>query len=120
MKLQQMQLSAVAFVLLEAILWKMRAKVTHHSIPRHLGDDTGRRDAQTVAIPIDDRRLWKWKWKNRQPFNKGVVRRSDEHFNGGTHRRPAVVKTGPVNPPAEAKHSRSAYFIFAIFKRVLK
>ena len=61
MELNKVQFSAVTFVLAERILRKLRAKVTHHSIPGDLGNYTGRGDAQADAITIDDRRLWKWK-----------------------------------------------------------
>ena len=41
MELNEMQFGAVTFMLAERILWKLRAKVTHHSIARDLGDDAG-------------------------------------------------------------------------------
>jgi len=86
MELGQVQLSAVAFVLVKAIFWKMRAKVTHHSIPRHLGDDTRCRNAQTVAIAVYDRCLRKWKWQNRQPIDEDVIGSGNEHCDGRLHR----------------------------------
>jgi hypothetical protein len=42
-----MQLSSVTFVLVEAILRELGAKVTHHPITRYLGDHAGGSDAQT-------------------------------------------------------------------------
>src|SRR5205807_5380131 len=62
----EMQFGAVAFVLVETILGKLRAEVTHHPIARHFGDHAGSRDAQTVAITVDDRCLRQWKGKNRK------------------------------------------------------
>jgi hypothetical protein len=57
MKLRQVQLRGVAFMLAEAILRKTRAEVTHHLVARHLRDHARGRDRQTDAIAVDDRRL---------------------------------------------------------------
>ena len=80
-----MQFSAVTFVLFEAILWKTRAKVTHHPVARYLRDDAGRGDAQTVAIAIHNRRLRKGKWKNRQAIDEDVIGRRNKRSNGRAH-----------------------------------
>ena len=40
-ELQQMQFGSVTFVLTEAILRKVSAKVTHHPVARDLGDYAG-------------------------------------------------------------------------------
>jgi hypothetical protein len=66
MELQQMQFSSVTFVLAEAILGELSAKVTHQPVARHLGDDAGGSDAQADAITVDDSRLRKWKRDHRQ------------------------------------------------------
>jgi hypothetical protein len=73
-----MQLSSIAFVLVEAILRELGAKVTHHPVARYLGDHAGGSDAQTDAVTIDDGGLRKWKRNDRQPVNQDVVRRFDE------------------------------------------
>src|SRR5438552_12670686 len=57
MKSGEMQFGAVALVLVETILRKLRAKVTHHSVARDFGDNAGSRDTQAVAIAVDDRGL---------------------------------------------------------------
>jgi hypothetical protein len=66
MELQQMQFSSVAFVLAEAILRELSAKVTHQPVACDLGDDAGGSDAQADAITVDDSRLRKWKRYHRQ------------------------------------------------------
>jgi hypothetical protein len=73
MELQEMQFRAVTFVLAERILWKLRAEVTHHSIPSDLGDYAGRSDAQADAIAIDDCRLRKWKRDNREAIDQYMI-----------------------------------------------
>jgi hypothetical protein len=70
-----MQLSSVTFVLIEAILWKLGAKVTHHSVARYLGDHAGGGDAQTNAVAVDDGSLRKWKRNDRQSINQYVIGR---------------------------------------------
>ena len=45
---------AVAFILLKVILRIHLCILIHHPVPRHLCDDTGRRDGQTPPIPLDD------------------------------------------------------------------
>ena len=64
MKSGEVQFGAVALVLAEAILGKLRAKVTHHPIARDLGDHARGRNTETVAIAIDDGGLGKRKRKN--------------------------------------------------------
>jgi len=64
-----MQFRSVTFVLIEAILGKLSAKVTHDPVPRYLGDHAGGSDAQANAITIDDGGLRKWKRNHRQPVN---------------------------------------------------
>jgi len=54
MEFQEMDLSAVTFMLAEAILRKMGAKVTHHPVARYLGDHAGSSNAQTEAVAVDD------------------------------------------------------------------
>ena len=75
MELQQMQFGSVTFVLIEAILRKVSAKVTHHPVARDLGDYAGGGNAQADAIAIDDCRLGKRKRNDGQTVNQNVVRR---------------------------------------------
>ena len=57
MESEQVQLGSVTFVLAEAILRELGAKVTHHPVARYLGDHAGSSDAQTDAVAVDDGRL---------------------------------------------------------------
>jgi hypothetical protein len=72
-----MQLGSVTFVLVEAILRELGAKVTHHSVARNLGDHAGGSDAQASAVTIDDGSLRKWKRNDRQSVNQDVIGRVD-------------------------------------------
>jgi hypothetical protein len=96
MKLQKMQFCSVTFVLAEAILRELRAKVTHHPVARDLGDHARRSDAQADAIAIDNCRLRKWKRNHRQTVNQNVFRRFEQRFNGEAHR--SVTCAEDVNP----------------------
>jgi hypothetical protein len=73
MELQKMQFGTVTFVLAERILWKLRAKVTHHSVACDLGDYAGGSDAQAEAITVDDCRLRKRKRDNWQAINQNMI-----------------------------------------------
>ena len=81
-----MDLSAVTFMLAEAILRKMGAEVTHHSVPRNFRDHTGSGDGKAEAIAIDNSRLGNWKGNNGQAINQDVIRHAGEGGNGGAHR----------------------------------
>jgi hypothetical protein len=83
MESQQVQLGSVAFVLVEAILRELGAKVTHHPVASYLGDHTRGGDAQTDAVPIDDGSLRKWKRNDRQSINQDMIRRV--HQGGDRH-----------------------------------
>src|SRR4029450_7390720 len=86
MKLQEMHFCSVTFVLAEAILRELRAKVTHDPVASHLRDHACRGDAQTDAIAIDNCRLRKWKRYHRQTVNQNVVWRLEQCFNREPHR----------------------------------
>jgi hypothetical protein len=96
MEFQQMQFGSVTFVLAEAILGKLSAKVTHHPIACDLGDDAGGSDAQADAIAVDDGRLRKWKRDHRQPVDQDVVGRFDQGFDRQAHG--AVARAQNVDP----------------------
>jgi hypothetical protein len=81
-----MDLSAVTFMLAEAILRKMGAEVTHHSVPRDFRDHTGSGDGKAEAITIDNGGLGKWKGNNGQAINQYMVGRAGECCNGLAHR----------------------------------
>jgi len=91
-----MQFSSVTFVLGEAILGELSAKVTHQPVARHLGDDAGGSDAQANAIAVDDGRLRKWKRDHRQPVDQDVVGRFDQGFDRQAHG--AVARAQDVDP----------------------
>ena len=80
-----MQFGAVALVLAEAILGKTGAEVTHHSVARDLGDDTGGGDAQADAIALHDGGLGKGEWGNGQAVDEDVFGRAGQEFDGGAH-----------------------------------
>ncbi len=80
-----MQFCSVTFVLAEAILRELRAKVTHDPIACDLGDDAGSGDAQADAITIDNRRLRKRKRNHRQTIDQDVVRRFEQRFDCQAH-----------------------------------
>jgi hypothetical protein len=81
-----MDLSAVTFMLAEAILRKMGTEVTHHSVPRNLRDYTGSGDGKTEAIAIDNSGLGNWKGNNGQAINQHLVGRAGKRSDGGAHR----------------------------------
>ena len=81
-----MKFGAVALVLVETIFGKLCAEVTHHPIARHFRDHARGGDGQTVAIAVDDRRLWKWKWKNRKTVDQNVFGRSSQGSECDPHR----------------------------------
>jgi len=91
-----MQFCSVTFVLAETILRELSAKVTHHAIPRYLGDHAGGSDAQTDAITVNDGRLRKWKRDHRQPVNQDVVGRFNQGFDRQAHG--AVARAQNIDP----------------------
>jgi hypothetical protein len=98
MKFDEMQFGAVAFVLAEAILRKLRAEVTHHSIARYLRDNACRRDAQANAIAVDNRGLGQRKWNDRKTVNQDMLGSFGEGLERGAHgpvRRPQNIN--PIN-----------------------
>lgn len=86
MKLREVQLRAVTFVLAEAILRKTRAEIAHDHIARDLRDDARSRDTEAEAIAIDDRRLRKREGEHGQAINERVIGLRAERGNGSTHR----------------------------------
>ena len=91
-----MQFCSVTFVLTEAILWELRAEVTHDPVARDFRDYARRGDAQADAIAIDNCRLRKWKRNYRQTINQNVVRRFEQRFNRDPHG--SVASAEDVNP----------------------
>ena len=87
-----MQLGSVTFVLVEAILRELGAKVTHHTVARYLGDHAGGSDAQTDAVTIDDSGLGKWKGNDRQPINQDMIRRIGQRRDRQAHRSMACAQ----------------------------
>jgi hypothetical protein len=73
-------------VLAEAILWKTRAEVAHNRIARHFRDHGRGRDAEAVAIAIDDGGLRQRKGKNREAVDENVLRLKGEGGDGRAHR----------------------------------
>jgi hypothetical protein len=81
-----MDLSAVTFMLAEAIIRKIGTEVTHHSVTSNFGDHTGSGDGKAEAIAIDNSGLGNWKRNNGQAINQHVVGRAGEPCNGLAHR----------------------------------
>src|SRR5688572_14069599 len=81
-----MQLGAVALVLAETILRKTGAEVPHNRVARHLRDHARGRDAEAVAIAIDDRRLRQRERKNRQSIDEDMLGLPRQRFQRGAHR----------------------------------
>jgi hypothetical protein len=86
MQFYQVQFRAVAFVLAETIFRKMRAEVAHNRIASDFRDHGRRRNAEAVAIAIDDRRLRQRKGKDRQAVDENVLRLKGEGGDGRAHR----------------------------------
>ena len=86
MESQQVQLGSVTFVLAKAILWELRAKVTHHPVAGYLGDHAGGSDAQTKTVSIDDRSLRERKRNNWQPIDQDMIRRIHQGRDRQAHR----------------------------------
>jgi hypothetical protein len=81
-----MDLSAVTFMLAEAIIRKIGTEVTHHSVTSNFRDYTGGGDAEAEAIAIDNSGLGNWKGNNGQAINQHVVGRAGERCKGLAHR----------------------------------
>jgi len=73
-----MQFGSVAFVLVEAILRELGAKVTHHPIARYLGDHARCSDAQTDAVAVNNRGLRKRKRNDWQSIDQNMIGRIDQ------------------------------------------
>jgi hypothetical protein len=80
------QFRAVAFVLAETIFRETRAEVAHNRVARDLRDHARGRDAEAVAIAIDDGRLRQREGKDRQAIDEDVLRLVRERGNRGAHR----------------------------------
>jgi hypothetical protein len=78
MEFQQMQLGSVAFVLVEAILRELSAKVTHHPVACYLRDHARCSDAQTDAVAVDNRSLRKRKRNDWQAIDQNMIGRIDQ------------------------------------------
>ena len=86
MEFQEMQFSAITFVLAETILGKMGAEVTHHRIACDFRDHAGGGNAKAEAIAVDDGGLWTWKGNNGQTIDQNVIGRHGKRGNGHAHR----------------------------------
>jgi len=80
------QLGSVTFVLVEAILRELGAKVTHHSVARYLGDHAGGSNAQTDAVAVNNRSLRKRKRNDGQSINQDMIRRIGQGRDCQAHR----------------------------------
>src|SRR6266704_1511011 len=101
MEFQEMDLSAVTFMLAEAILRKNGTEVTHHSVSGNFRDHTGSSDSEAEAIAIDNSSLGNWKGDNGQAIDQHMVWRAGERCNGLAHRSVRRAR------PAQAVWNRS-------------
>jgi len=77
---------AVAFVLAEAILRETRAEVPHNRVARDFRDHARRRDAEAVAIAIDDRGLGEREREHGEAVDENVLRLKGKSGDGRSHR----------------------------------
>src|SRR5260370_16686215 len=80
-----MELSAITFMLAEAILGKVGAEVTHDSVTCDFCDYTGGGYGKAQAVAIDNGGLGKGKGDDRQAVNKHVVGHAGERGDGAAH-----------------------------------
>jgi len=81
-----MQFGSVAFVLVEAILRELGAKVTHHPVARYLGDHASCSDAQTDAVAVNNRGLRKRKRNDWEPIDQNMIGRVEQCCDCHAHR----------------------------------
>ena len=81
-----MKLSAITFVLAEAIVGKVGAEVTHDSVACDFCDYTGGGDGKAEAIAMDSGGLRKRKGNYRQAVDQHVVGHAGQRGDGGPHR----------------------------------
>jgi hypothetical protein len=87
-----MQLGSVAFVLVEAILRELSAKVTHHPVARYLGNHARCSDAQTDAVAVNNRGLRKRKRNDWQSIDQNMIGRIDKCCDCQAHRSMACAQ----------------------------
>ena len=109
MQFYEMQFRAVTFVLAEAIFRETRAEVAHNRVARHLRDHARRRDAEAVAIAVDDRRLRQRERENREAIDEDglwyILGRSDDTIKvAGKRVGPAEIEC----PELQSVRSRFA------------
>ena len=80
-----MQRGAIAFMLRECVARVPRIQFHHDAVPRDLGDDTRRRDAETPRIAADQCRVLDWKWPHGQPVDERMIRGLSERGDGPAH-----------------------------------
>ena len=109
-----MDLSAVTFMLAEAILRKMGTEVTHHSVTGNFRDHTGGGDGKAKAIAIDDGGLRKRKWNHGEAIDQYVIGRDRERGNGGAHRFVRRAQNiDPINLDGIDNSDRPAEFVIS-------
>jgi hypothetical protein len=96
MEFQEMDLSAVTFMLAETIIRKIGTEVTHHSVTGNFRDHTGSGDSKAEAIAIDNGGLGNRKRNNGQAINQHVLGRPGERCNGLAHR--SVSRAQNIDP----------------------
>ena len=82
----EVQLRAIAFMLAKFVTRIALIQLYHDAIPRDLGDDTRRRDAETQRVALHQGRVRNWKWAHRQSIDQGVIRSRRESHDCAAHR----------------------------------
>ena len=86
MQFYQVKLCSVAFVLAETIFRKTGAEVAHNRVARDLRDYARGRDAEAVAVAIDDRGLGEGKREHGQAIDQDMLRLKGESRQREVHR----------------------------------
>src|SRR5260370_4865228 len=107
MEFQEMDLSAVTFMLAETIFRKTGTEVTHHAVAGDFGDHAGGGNAETETIPLDNGGLRKWKRNDGQAIDQNVIGRNGKRGNGHAHR---VVRRAQGIDPVDLYRIDNAYF----------
>ena len=86
MQFYEVKFRPVALVLAEAIFREPRAEVAHNRVAPNFRDHARGGDGEAVAIAVDDRGLWEWKGKYRQPVDEDVLRLKGQAGDCDSHR----------------------------------
>lgn len=80
-----MELGAIAFMLGKSVLGMARVHFHHDSVAGHLGNDTGRGDAETQGVATDQGGLDNRERMDGQAVNEDVVRNGSQRGDSAAH-----------------------------------